>query len=312
VADLTQQEANALNDLKAKMTRTQREEMAEIIQKEMVRRGMVEGSSMTSKTTVKASGLSGGLNGDQVKELYQDVGQAVQNLRVKKLEEQLAAAKTSMKKLPKAAKAPRTFRAPSMPTGGSSGNGLKYSLIYGVVGIGLLKIASLTGLFDSTIAKAKVETRSEFQTETQVPVAQAMSGKLWSPAEKDLLTQLDARRVELERRKDGLDKREQELKNQAQVLTERLAELRGLTSKLQELRKERNNKQEGRLAQLANVYGAMEPSEAAVLIGRLEDAIALELLERLPEKRMGQILSFMEKGRAVDLTKLLTEKRFVN
>jgi len=176
----------------------------------------------------------------------------------------------------------------------------------------LLKIASLTGLFDSTIAKAKVEMRTEYPAETQVPVAQAMSGKLWSPAEKDLLTQLDARRVELERRKDGLDKREQELKNQAQVLTERLAELRGLTSKLQELRKERNNKQEGRLAQLANVYGAMEPSEAAILIGRLEDAIALELLERLPEKRMGQILSFMEKGRAVDLTKLLTEKRFVN
>jgi len=182
------------------------------------------------------------------------------------------------------------------------------------------KAAFTLGIFDSSLATAKPITDSDrlpapiqiasADVEQALPVDH-QSSRMWSAQEKDILTQLDSRRVELEKRRDALDRREQEVKNQAQALVERLAELRGLTSKLQEFRKEREHKQEGRMAQLANVYGGMDSAEASNLISRLEDPIALELLERMPEKRMGQILGFMEKGRAVDLTRLLTEKKVV-
>jgi flagellar motility protein MotE (MotC chaperone) len=303
--ELSNQEADSLSALKARMNQKQRAEMAEIIRNEMIRRGMAVdepegGNSVNKKTSVKAAGISGGLSGDQVKELYQDVGKAVQELRVKKLEQQLAQVRGPVRKSV-AIKAPRL----SLP-----GGGVRYALMYGVIGLGFLKVVAISGVFESTEATAK--TANPMLNVSGSQQIATIPGQLWTPAEKELLTQLDQRRVELERRKESLDRREQELKNQSSVLTERLAELRGLTAKLQELRKERDNKQEGRLAQLANVYGAMDPNEAATLISRLEDQIALELLERMPEKRIGQILAFMERGRAVELTRLLTEKKIVN
>ena len=91
-AELTEAEAQGLEKIKSQMSKTQREEMAEIISKEMERRGMVEGQTSQSKARqsgVKSAGINGGLSSDQVKELYQDVGQAMQVLKVKKLEEKL-------------------------------------------------------------------------------------------------------------------------------------------------------------------------------------------------------------------------------
>ncbi len=327
--ELTEQEAQGLESLKAKMSKTQRQEMAEIIQKEMERRGMVEPSMSkkspgSNKSTVQSAQISGGLSTDQMKELYQDVGQAVQHLRVKKLEEKVGQARRATGAAAKA----RPMREPRMEQMPPAeyrprASGMKMMMMYGVVALGILKVCSATGLFDSTVATARPTAELEqhapiIQASASIPAMQdsisipQQSGRLWSSAEKEVLMQLDARRVELEQRREALDRRELELKNQAQTLTERLAELRGLTSKLQELRRERETKQEGRLAQLANVYGAMDPNEASILISRLEDNIALELLERMPEKKMGQVLAVMEKARAIDLTKLLSEKRVLN
>jgi flagellar motility protein MotE (MotC chaperone) len=326
-AELTEAEARGLDQIKAKMSQTQRSEMAEVIRKEMERRGMLAETG-NQKSGVRAAGINGGLSSDQVKELYQDVGQAMQQLKVKKLEEKLSKARGNI-----SSPAPKK-RAATSEEGMDSGRsfsatrislpkkpGLQSFLFFAVCSLAAAKAAFSFGLFETSIATAKPITKEEIQAPIQVAKAdyeeplqivnQGSSNHLWSQQEKDILTQLDSRRVELEKRKDALDKREIELKNQTQALTERLAELRGLTAKLQELRKEREHKQEGRMAQLANVYGGMEPAEAANLLSRLEDPISLELLERMPEKRMGQVLSYMEKGRAVDLTKLLTEKKVV-
>jgi flagellar motility protein MotE (MotC chaperone) len=325
-AELTEAEAAGLNKIKSQMSKTQREEMAEIISKEMERRGMVgdqQSYTRAKQSGVKSAAINGGLSSEQVKELYQDVGQAMQQLKVKKLEEKLNQARGSATKKnssidnvtlgKRAGFATPSFSLPKVPSPQSF-------LFLSVCVLAAVKAAFILGIFDSSIATAKPITdadresapiqiaRAQVEDTTQVS---SQGARLWSLQEKDILTQLDSRRVELEKRKDALDKREQEVKNQAQALVERLAELRGLTSKLQELRKEREHKQEGRMAQLANVYGGMEPQEASNLLSRLEDPIALELLERMPEKRMGQVLSFMEKGRAVDLTKLLTEKKVV-
>ena len=53
----------------------------------------------------------------------------------------------------------------------------------------------------------------------------------------------------------------------------------------------------------------MAPTEAAPLIAKLDDEIGLTLLERMPEKRLGQILSSMNQDRAIELTKRLTERK---
>ncbi len=131
----------------------------------------------------------------------------------------------------------------------------------------------------------------------------------WSFADKELLSQLDARRVELEHRRSAIERREAELEIRGKALAEKLAELRTISSKLEKKRKEKDNRYEARLEQLATVYGSMAPKEAAPLIGRLDEEIALSLLERMPGKRMGQILALMAPERAIELTKSLTDRR---
>lgn len=130
-----------------------------------------------------------------------------------------------------------------------------------------------------------------------------------SAVDIQLLEQLDARRVALEERNIELDAREKQLNQESAALSERLAELRSLSTKLETIRKEKDQRYETRIEQLADVYGSMVPQQAAPLIAKLEDETALGLLQRMPGKRMGQILSLMNEDRAIELTKRLTDRK---
>lgn len=123
-----------------------------------------------------------------------------------------------------------------------------------------------------------------------------------------LLKTLDSRRVELEERRKTLDKRESEANNRDKEFAIKLAELRELTNVLKNSREADGKKKTAQLDQLSNVYGSMDPKEAALLIEQLDDAIAIELLNRMAEKRIGQILALMNKEKALTMTKMLSGK----
>lgn len=131
-------------------------------------------------------------------------------------------------------------------------------------------------------------------------------GPKYSEGELQLLKSLDARRVELEDRRRRSDDRDRDLADREREFAGRLAQLRELTGLLKADREEGDKKQETQVAQLANVYGSMNPPEAAALLGQLDITTALALLERMPEKRMGQILSLMPPERALTITKMLS------
>lgn len=198
-------------------------------------------------------------------------------------------------------------------------------LFFAILTFAVAKIAFSSGVVNAAVegsADAVKETKPASQSASDAEAA--VEGKSvreayqqrtaefrpgnWSEVEKQLLTQLDSRRVELEKRRHALDEREAELQSKETALSSRLAELRSLTRKLSSKRKQQNHRYEARLEQLANVYGSMPPNEAAPLIAQLDDKIALALLERMPGKRMGQILSMMQQKRAVGLTVMLTER----
>ncbi|MCI5064280.1 hypothetical protein MRY87_00995 [bacterium] len=136
-------------------------------------------------------------------------------------------------------------------------------------------------------------------------------GAQYTEEELVVLQQLDARRVELEERQEKIRSREEELSLQEQELLAQMTELRDLTERLKTTREKNSAKKRGQLEQLANVYGSMNPKEAAQLIEQLDVTIALSLLERMPEKRIGQILSLMSPERALTVTKMLTTRERV-
>lgn len=149
----------------------------------------------------------------------------------------------------------------------------------------------------------------------EVPNAQASvaampreSGPNWSKEEVKVLTALDHRRAELEERSSRLDDREMELGARDQALAVKLVELKELTDRLRTDRDRSDKQKNGQLDQLANVYGSMNPPEAAQLLGQLDVTVALSLIERMPEKRIGQILALMSPERALKITNLLSER----
>ncbi len=137
----------------------------------------------------------------------------------------------------------------------------------------------------------------------------ASSAVPFSKEEITVLTSLDSRRAELEERAKRIEKKEEEVEKRDQEFAVRLAELRDLSSRLKLSRDEGARKKSSQLDQLANVYIAMNPKDAADLLAQLDEAIALELLQRMPEKRMGQILPLMSPDRALRITRMLSSSK---
>lgn len=130
----------------------------------------------------------------------------------------------------------------------------------------------------------------------------------FSREEMRVLTALDERRKELEERNNRMDQRERDIELRDRELAVRLTQLRELTEKLRVEREKDEKKSNSQLDQLANVYGSMNPPEAAQLIQQLDVTIALALIERMPEKRIGQILGLMTPDKALAITRMLSGK----
>lgn len=139
-------------------------------------------------------------------------------------------------------------------------------------------------------------------------VAPAPVGPQWSKEEVKILTALDHRRAELEERSGRLEQREHEFAARDRDLAVRLTDIKELTERLK-IEREKGEKQRNvQLDQLANVYGSMNPPEAAHLLEQLDINIAHSLIQRMPEKRIGQILALMNAERALELTNRLSSK----
>ncbi len=325
----------ALLRIKAKMTERQRQEMAEIVQNELVRREkQKEESSMatklTSKSMVPTSRMSGGLSGEDLDDLYKSQDKQIQALRVKAVENRLAEAKKEHARFGMLNSNMPAINL-GLPKVGTKGTGVLFALC--LVVLAGVKIYSGFNALPSN----DVVTSRDADTQTESPRAKLNEAKesagttLSQPQarveqlpimeqinfvddssdsmKQSILLQLDQRRVELEQRKVVLDEKEKELKNQVQLISEKSTELKSLIAKLSSMRKEKDQQYESRLEQLATVYSAMAPQEAASLIARLDNATAMGLLDRMPGKRMAQILGIMEQERAIELTRFLTDKR---
>ena len=289
-------EQQGLEAIKAKMSSQQRQEMAELIGNELKRREQVK---MQSKSKVANSTISSGLGAEQVQEMYGDVNDKVRQLRLKKLERELAEAKRLKRRMQGSTRPPLSDLISRIQIPG----GRNLLIFGGIVLLGAAKIMMESGMVDAETVKTKVVETVE------APVVIPQPVRTSSVSEREILSQLDSRRVALENRRGMLENREAELKRQMNMMSEKLAELRSLTSRLGERRVEQDQRYEARMEQLASVYGSMAPAEAAPLIGKLDDDIALALLKRFPGKRMGQVLSAMSSERAIELTLLLTDRK---
>jgi len=294
-------EQAGLEAIKARMSPQQQREMSDLIAAELENRRRQKASE---RSNVRGSTLGGSALGpSQVGSIYQTVDSNVRQKKVAELEKKL----TKLRKQKAKQESSSTFSLPSLPRLSPSVASWKNVLLMAVI----VFLAALKVIFSTDVVNASLESNAVAPvTGTSLPPAQTVAPtvKKKSSAPTELLTELDARRVELEKRSVALDDRERQLALREKELLARSVELRTMTRKLTDFRKEKDHRYEARMEQLAHVYSSMAPQEAAPLIGKLDDAIALALLQRMPGKRMGQILGLMDASRAVELTRQLTER----
>lgn len=272
-------EENSLQYLKSKMTEKQRKEMAEVISNEITRREQLK-KGVTSR--------------DEMAAMYSDVKQRMAANQAK------SAAKSASPLMPRM---PRI----GFPAAGLPLKNIDIVLLGAAVVLCGAKVVTRGASEFTNMQSTKVSVESVAVDPAVIaPTSVSIEGL---SADKQLLLELDSRRTEIEKRKAALDTKEEELKEQARALAERTAELKNLSTRLSQVKRERDAQYDSRMEQLSNVYASMSPAEAAPLISKLDTNTALEILRRMPGKRIGQILGSVPPEKAVQLTKELTDRK---
>lgn len=130
-----------------------------------------------------------------------------------------------------------------------------------------------------------------------------------SEAEKATLQDLRARREELDARAGRLDQREAMLAAAERRLIERVQQLTALQTKLEQLEKDRQDRQDANWRGLVRTYEDMRPRDAAVIFNDLDSAVLVQVLDRMKDAKAAPILAAMTPERARAITSQLAQLR---
>ena len=130
-----------------------------------------------------------------------------------------------------------------------------------------------------------------------------------SQAERGLLEQLRSRRLELEAREQSIVAREVVLAAAERRLSERIAELTQLQQRLEVLERSRGEREEAGWRGLVKTYEVMRPREAAAIFEELELPVAIQILDRMGERKVAPVIGAMNPEKARILTAELARHR---
>ncbi|PZP39529.1 MAG: hypothetical protein DI585_03835 [Pseudomonas fluorescens] len=141
---------------------------------------------------------------------------------------------------------------------------------------------------------------------TEAP--QLKQGRVFTDTEIQVLLELDQQRIEMERRAQALELREKLVDLMEQRLNGRVGELQALKVDLEKLLGSMSGKDDKELDQLASIYGNMKPAVAANVLNRLDNAIVLDVIVRMPSKKAGKLMEVIDPAKARYLSELMAAR----
>ena len=130
-----------------------------------------------------------------------------------------------------------------------------------------------------------------------------------SDSERALLTDLRQRRLALDARESEMSVRAVTLAAVETRLNTRVQELKGLQSGLEDLEKQRKQRDEENWSGLVKLYETMKPHDAATIFNDLDMTVLLQVLDRMKEAKSAVILAAMLPERARLVTEGLAQMR---
>ncbi len=149
--------------------------------------------------------------------------------------------------------------------------------------------------------------------DTAMPVTEKIKTDFQSVEERRLYAILQNERDNLEEEKKVLVFKEKELKTlqieadkKLKLLDEKLAELRAIQNKIEELLKEKDIQEQQKTKDLSLIYAKMTPDRAALAMATLDEQLAADLLANMKVKSAAKILDRMDKAKASQLSETFT------
>ncbi len=152
------------------------------------------------------------------------------------------------------------------------------------------------------------EKAGEVSSTLPVEAPQLKQDRVYTDTEIQVLLDLEQRRIEMDRREQALELRERLVDLMEQRLNGRVAELETLKGELEKLMTSVSGKDDKELQQLAGIYGNMKPAAAAVVLDRLDNAIVLDVLVRMPAKKSGKLMEALNPAKARYLSEMMAAR----
>lgn len=129
-----------------------------------------------------------------------------------------------------------------------------------------------------------------------------------SPAELQVLQSLSERRGQLDQRASDLDTQVQLIAAAEAKLDQRIAQMNGLKSDIQNLLNQSDAQQQAETDRLVKVYEAMKPKDAAMRITLMDDSVRLPMAAKMKDRSLAAILAMMPPEDAKAMTEKLANR----
>lgn len=168
------------------------------------------------------------------------------------------------------------------------------------------------GTMASGKAAAEGEGGAVGEVTSTVPVTPTVSlprnERAFSPAEAEILQELEDRRIDMDRREQALELREKLADMLEARLAERTSQLETLKGQIEKMIGSLSGKDDKELQQLSQMYAAMKPDVAAGVLDRLDNAIVHDVLMRMPVKKSGKILEALDPAKARVVSEMIAQR----
>jgi flagellar motility protein MotE (MotC chaperone) len=155
--------------------------------------------------------------------------------------------------------------------------------------------------------------KSEPLSAASTPLLTLPSEPPITPSERALLTDLRQRRIALDAREAAIASREITFQALEKKLALRVDELSHLQTRLEDLERQRKERDDQNWRGLVKLYEAMKPRDAATIFNELDPAVLIPVLDRMKEAKAALIMSAMLPDRARQVTiELATERKKAN
>jgi flagellar motility protein MotE (MotC chaperone) len=131
----------------------------------------------------------------------------------------------------------------------------------------------------------------------------------YSSAELGILQSLSKRRDELDKREQQISQREALLKAAGVEVDRKIAELNKIRSELEDLLGKQKTAEDARIESLVKIYENMKPKDAARIFDSLDMDVLLPVIGKMSDRKVSPVIAAMDPDKAREVTIKLEEQR---